>query len=124
MPTHTNNITLQESQSLSVQATTYSDIIRVDKYDELNLFLDISAQTGYSGGDSLAVSVQIVDPDGNYIDLAGAAFTTVTDSSASGANQHIAIVAFGSRIRLKYVVLVHTAASYTFTVKGYGKGDF
>ncbi|GAF71246.1 unnamed protein product, partial [marine sediment metagenome] len=51
-------------------------------------------------------------------------FTAVTDSGSSGANQHMAVLAFGSNIRLKYVVAVDDAASYTFTVKGYGKGNF
>ena len=69
MSTHTNNITLRSSAAISSAGTTYSSIFRVDRYDELNLFLIISAQTGYSSGDTLAVSVQIVGPDGNYIDL-------------------------------------------------------
>ena len=124
MATHTNNITLRSSAAISSAGTTYSEIFRVDRYDELNLFLIISAQAGYSSGDSLTVSVQTIDPDENAIDLAGATFDAVTNSSSAGAKQHLGILAFGSRIRLKYVLAVDSAASYTFTVKAYGKGNF
>jgi len=123
--THTNNITLQASTTLAAAATTYTSAIRVDRYEELNLFLSVSAQNTYAAGDGLTVSVAIVDPAGNKVDLPGASFTTINDSTSSyGLKEHIAIVAFGSRIMLKYVVTEGSDVSYTFTVTAYGKGSF
>ena len=126
MPKHTESITFQASNNITSAGTTYGDAIRVDKFDELNLFLYISVQGSFTD-ETLNVNVQIKDPDGNYIDLTDAAFTEITNATAVDPYlaEHIAIVAFGSVVRLKYVTTTSGGSvDYTFTVKGYGKGNF
>lgn len=122
MSTHTNNITLRASAALTGSAgTTYGTLsVRVDKYEELTLFLLFTAQT--YDNETLAISVQTKDQVGNWYDLTGAAFTTVGDTSGT-ARESIGIVIFGSNIRLKYVTTGNTP-NYTFSVTGIAKGNF
>ena len=125
MSTHTNNVVLRASAALTVATgETYGSVARVDKYDELTLFLQLTAQSTYAAGDTLTVSVQTKDQAGNYYDLKGATFTAIA-SDAAPTSEDIAIVVFGSNIRLKYVVTAAGATvSYTFGVTAIGKGDF
>jgi hypothetical protein len=125
MSTHTNNITVRASAALTDAGdTSYGDSVRVDHYDELNLFLQLTAQSTYASGDTLTVSVQTKDPVGNWYDLTGASFTAIT-TDAAATSEDIGIVVFGSNIRLKYVTTAAGATvSYTFSVTAIGKGSF
>ena len=124
MSKHTNDITLRSLAELTGADTTYSNDFRVDRYDELILFLYFSAQGMYTN-ETINVTVQVKDPDGNFIDLTNAAFTQVGNATGSVPYlaEYLAIAVFGSRIRLKYVT-TGTTVSYTFSVKAIGKGDF
>lgn len=124
MSTHTNNITLRDSAALTGSAgTTYGSAARVDRYEELNLFFRVTAQGTFTN-ETLTVSVQTKDQDGNYYDLSSASFTAIGDKTgAVPYGEPLAIVVFGSNIRLKYVT-TGTTPNYTFSVTGIGKGNF
>ena len=126
MSTHTNNVVLRTSAALTGSTgTTYGSAVRVDRYDELNIFFRVTAQ-GTFVDETLTVSVQTKDQAGNYYDLAGATFTAIGDKTAAVPySEDIAIVVFGSTIRLKYVVTATGATvNYTFGVTAIGKGSF
>ena len=126
MSTHTNDLVLRTSAALTGSTgTTYGSAVRVDEYDELNIFFRVTAQ-GTFVDETLTVSVQTKDQAGNYYDLAGATFTAIGDKTAAVPyGEDIAIVVFGSTIRLKYVVTASGATvNYTFGVTAIGKGNF
>ena len=124
MSTHTENKTLRESAALTGAAgTTYSSALRVEKYEELTLFLYQTAQGGWTD-EYLDVSVQTKDPDGNWHDLAGATFTQIGNNTAAVPyGEDIGIIVFGAYIRLKYVTQ-GTTPDFTFQITGIGKGNF
>lgn len=109
----------------------------VGSFNELLLFLDVTALTGT--GPSLTVFVDVA-PDGDewndgigkWFQIASfAAQTAVTPSPASAASGNAAQVlslgrvnsafAFGGRLRIRWT-LTGTTPSATFTVKAVGKG--
>lgn len=97
-----------------VTATSYGNWKTVDEFDELIIFLRVTA-VNVTG--TLDVKIQTKDPDGNAVDLTNCTFTQVT--SATG-NQYMAIVVFGSQVRVYYTVAA--SGDYDFTVKAYAKG--
>ena len=126
MSTHTNNVSLRASAQLSGSAgTTYGSAVAVDKFSELTLFLRLTAQGTFTD-ESLTVSVQTKDQAGNYYDLTNATFTAIGDQTSDVPySEYIAIVVFGSTIRLKYVATATGATvDYTFSVTGLGKGEY
>lgn len=125
MSTHTNNVTLRASAQLSGSAgTTYGSAVSVDKFNELTLFLRVTAQGTYTD-ETLTVTVQTKDAAGNYYDLDDSAFTAIGDETAATYSEYIALLVFGSTIRLKYVTTATGATvDYTFSVTGIGKGEY
>lgn len=124
MTTHTNNLILRTSAALTGSAgTTYGSAIPVNHYNELHLFFRVTAQGTFTD-ETLTVSIQIKDQAGNYYDLDDSAFTAIGDkTSAVPYAQYMALLVFGSVIRLKYVT-TGTTPNYTFGVTGIGKGEY
>lgn len=98
-------------------ATTYSNWITVDQFDELLLFLRVTAIKTWAD-ETFDVKIQTKDPDGNAVDLTGVTFTQVTDTTG---NQYRAILVFGSQIRAYYTI-TGSDPGYTFTLTAYAKG--
>ena len=125
MSTHTNNMTLRASAILSSSGggTTYGDAVSVDKFNEILLFFRVTVQGTYTD-ETLTVTVQTKDQAGNYYDLEDSAFTAIGDkTSAVPYAEYMALLVFGSTIRLKYVT-TGTTQAYTFGVTGLGKGEY
>lgn len=95
-------------------STSQSSWMTVDAFDELMLFLRVTA-VDVTG--TLDIKVQTKDPDGNAVDLTGATFSQVTSSTG---NEYMAILVFGSQIRVYYAIA--GSGDYTFTVTAYAKG--
>ena len=124
MSTHTNNVVLRASAALTGSAgTTYGSAVAVDKFNEILLFFRVTAQGTFTD-ETLAVTVQTKDQAGNYYDLEDSAFTAIGDKTAAVPYaEYMALLVFGSTIRLKYVT-TGTTPNYTFGVTGLGKGEY
>jgi len=86
----------------------------VDQYDELIIFLRVSA---VNTAGTLDVKVQTKDPDGNAVDLTGATFTQVTSGTG---NEYIAILVYGSQVRV--AVTIGSSGDYDYKIHAYAKG--
>lgn len=124
MSTHTNNVTLRASAILDDAAgTSYGSAISVNNFNEILLFFRVTVQGTYTD-ETLTVTVQTKDQAGNYYDLEDSAFTAIGDKTAVlPYAEYMALLVFGSTIRLKYVT-TGTTPAYTFGVTGLGKGEY
>ena len=117
MPQFVSKIRFRATGSDEVTATGQSNWFTVDEYDELVIFLRVTAIKTWAD-ETFNVKVQTIDPDGNAVDLTDATFAEVTDTVG---NEYIAIVVFGSRVRLVWTI-TGSDPGYTFSATAYAKG--
>jgi len=114
------DLDFRTSATVSAAGTTYGDTVEVDSFNELTLFIRVTAQGSYTD-ETLDVSMQTKDPSGNWYDLTDAEFTQIGNKTASlPYSEYMTIIAFGSQVRIK-IVAAGTSVSYTFSVEAYGK---
>jgi len=109
--------TLLSSQA--VGASAYTEGLYVGDSDELLVFFVMTAQGTYTD-ETLDIKLQTKDPDGNYYDISGAAFTQVSGDTGTTSEMK-AVSTFGSVIRA-CIAVTGTTPAYTFSLKFYAKG--
>ena len=112
-----SNILFQDSTQIT-DTVTLTDWFEVDMYEELLVFLKISAQGTYAN-ETLDVTIQVKAHDGDAYDVGS--FDQITDKTSSVPYRELLPVRwFGTNIRIK-ITLGGDDPDYTIKLQGYVK---